>query len=289
MPAAFGGHSMVTPLKNVLIRPPDQYFCVTDPKKWHYTATPDLANARREHAKFATLLESLGVEISYHDRPLPALSDSIYVYDPALITDHGALILRMGKVLRRGEESAIADRFNQLGIPIIGVLTEPAMAEGGDMFWIDHKTLAIGIGFRTNPAGVGQIQDILRPYGIALITADLPYYQGPDACLHLLSLISLIDEQLAVVYRPLFPVPLYQYLKSAGFDFVDVPDEEFLTMGPNILTIKPRVCIMLEGNPVTKKRLEERGCRVHTYRGNDISLKAEGGPTCLTRPLLRIL
>ena len=289
MSAAFGGHSMVAPLKKILIRPPDHNFCVADPQKWHYTSTPDLENARREHANLAALLESFGAEVIYHDRPLPGLADSVYVYDPALITDHGALILRMGKALRRGEEPAIADRFARLGIPIIGMLREPAMAEGGDMFWVDHKTLVIGIGFRTNPAGVGQIEDFLKPYGIELITADLPYYQGPDACLHLLSLISLIDERLAVIYRPLFPVSLYLHLKSIGFDFVDVPDEEFLTMGPNILTIKPRVCIMLEGNPVTKKRLEELGCRVHTYRGIDISLKAEGGPTCLTRPLLRLL
>ena len=155
------------------------------------------------------------------------------------------------------------------------------------MFWVDKKTLAIGIGFRTNAAGVRQIENLLKPYGIDIITADLPFFHGPEACLHLLSLISLIDEHLAVIYRPLFPVPLYMALQDRGFQFIDVPEKEFLSMGPNILTVLPRVCVMLEGNPVTKSRLEDQGCKVYTYQGKDISLKAEGGPTCLTRPLLR--
>jgi len=283
----FGGHSMVTSLQRVLIRLPDETFCVADPEKWHYTGTPDLQNARLEHRKLTEILENLGVEIIRYEAPLPDMADAIYVFDPVLIVDAGIILLRMGKKLRRGEEIMLGKRLEELNIPVIGQLQEPAIAEGGDMFWIDHQTLAIGLGFRTNKAGVQQIEHLLKPYRIEVLTADLPYFQGPDSCLHLLSLISLIDERLAVIYKPLFPVSLYQALEKRGFEFIDVPESEFRSMGANILTVSPRVCIMLEGNPVTKDRLEAYGCEVYTYSGYDISLKAEGGPTCLTRPILR--
>jgi dimethylargininase len=283
----YGGQSMVAPLLKVLMREPDENFCVPDPDKWHYTGTPHLQRARSEHRELKQIIESLGVETVLHDESLPGKADSIYVFDPALITDAGAILLNMGKRLRRGEETALGRIFEKNGIPILGRLSEPATAEGGDMFWLDRNTLAAGVGFRTNRDGIRQIGNLLRPFDITLLTADLPFYQGPDACLHLLSLISMIDDRLAVIYKPFFPVPLFQELENRGFEFIEVPDQEFPTMGCNILAIAPRVCIMLEGNPVTKSRIEKCGCRVFTYPGNEISLKAEGGPTCLTRPLLR--
>ncbi len=280
---------MVASLQRVLVRPPDETFCVPNPDLWHYTGTPDLQNARTEHRELTGILENLGVEIIRYEVPLRDMADAIYVYDPVLIVDAGVILLRMGKKLRRGEEIMLGKKLAELNIPIIGQLRKPAIAEGGDMFWIDHQTLAIGRGFRTNTAGVRQIIHILKPYQIEILAADLPYFHGPDACLHLLSLISLIDERLAVIYKPLFPVSLYQALESRGFEFIEVPESEFRSMAANILTVRPRVCIMLEGNPVTKNRLEAHGCRVYTYNGYDISLKAEGGPTCLTRPVLRKL
>jgi len=279
---------MVAPLKRVLMRMPDQSFGIADPQKWHYTAKPDLENARKEHRDFAQILINLGVDVSYHDKPMDGLADALYVFDPVLITDAGAVLLRMGKQLRQGEITGMKSCLAGLGIPVIGMLEPPALAEGGDIFWIDNRTLAIGIGFRTNRAGVRQIETLLKQFGIDILGVDLPYHHGPDACLHLLSLISLVDERLAVIYKPLFPVSLYQDMLKREFDFIEVPDSEFSTMGPNILTVAPRICIMLEGNPVTKSRLEDKGCKVYTYRGEDISLKAEGGPTCLTRPILRI-
>lgn len=285
----FGGQSMVAPLRSVLVRTPDENFCVSEPEIWHYTDVPDLENAQSEHRNLVRILENLDVEVVYHTEPMPGLADAIFVYDPALITDQGAVVLRMGKRLRNGEERAIAECFKRLGIPILGALTGASLAEGGDMFWIDPRTLAVGLGFRTNRSGAEQIKSILKPHDIKIITADLPCYQGPDACLHLLSLISLVDENLAVIYKPLFPVSLYQALQTRGFTFIEVPEAEFHAMAPNILTVKPGVCIMLEGSPVTKNRLEANGCKVYTYRGLDISLKAEGGPTCLTRPLLRMV
>jgi N-dimethylarginine dimethylaminohydrolase len=152
---------------------------------------------------------------------------------------------------------------------------------------MDEHTLAAGLGFRTNAEGVRQLGEALAALGVTVLPVELPYYGGPEACLHLMSLISIVDEKLAVVYKPLLPVPFWQELVVRGFHTVEVPPEEFETMGPNVLALAPGHCLMLEGNPVTKRRLEASGCRVQTYRGREISLKAEGGPTCLTRPILR--
>jgi len=193
--------------------------------------------------------------------------------------------LRMGKALREGEEAAISQRFQALGVPIHYTMHGDARAEGGDLLWVDSNTLAVGLGFRTNAAGLRQLQEALE--GITIIPVDLPYYTGPEACLHLLSLISLVDHKLAVVYPPLLAVPFWQELQRRGFRLITVPDEEFASMGPNVLAIAPGQCLMLEGNPRTRRLLEDAGCEVLTYRGEEISLKAEGGPTCLTRPILR--
>jgi len=172
-------------------------------------------------------------------------------------------------------------------IPVAATLAPPATAEGGDLLWLAHDLLAVGEGFRTNAEGLGQLRGILGEMGVRIEAVPLPYYRGPKACLHLMSLISLVDPNLAVVYPRLLPVPFWRSLKDGGFDLIEVPEEEFATMAPNVLAVAPRDCIMLEGNPITKRLLEEAGCRVRTYRGNEISLKAEGGATCLTRPILR--
>jgi N-dimethylarginine dimethylaminohydrolase len=193
----------------------------------------------------------------------------------------------MGKALRRGEEAAMARCLEKLGVPISYTLQGEARAEAGDLLWLDHDTLAAGIGFRTNAEGVHQLKTVLADQGVTVIPMELPYYTGPEACLHLLSLISIVDEKLAVVYPSLLAVPFWQYLVEQGFHLIEVPQEEFETMGPNILALAPGQCLMLEGNPITRQRLIEAGCEVLTYKGHDISLKAEGGPTCLTRPILR--
>jgi len=166
-------------------------------------------------------------------------------------------------------------------------LRSPATAEGGDLLWINHDRLAVGQGFRTNAEGLRQLKALLKPLGVRTEPVPLPFHTGPAGCLHLMSLISLVDDDLAVVYPRLLPVPFWQRLQADGFDFIDVPDAEFDRMAPNVLAVAPRDCITLEGNPITQRRLEEAGCRVRTYRGNEISRKAEGGATCLTRPVLR--
>ncbi len=287
MTRTYGSQSMVAPLRTVLVKRPDDAFAVSDPVAWHYTARPELEIAQQEHDALITLLRQRGVEVVYHDEPQPDHADAIFAFDPALVTDLGSIILSMGKSLRRGEEAAMAHRFEQLGIPILYTLHGDARAEGGDLLWVDHDTLAVGLGFRTNAEGMRQLREVLSGTGVKVIPVELPYYTGPEACLHLLSLISIVDENTAVVHPPLMAVPFWQELQRRNFNLIIIPEEEFSTMGTNVLALAPRKCLMLEGNPVTKHLLEEAGCEVVTYKGNEISLKAEGGPTCLTRPILR--
>jgi N-dimethylarginine dimethylaminohydrolase len=240
---------MVDPLRRVLVKRPDDAFAVEDHLKWHYTASPDLDEAQKEHDAFVPLLEAEGVEVIYHDEIQPERADAIFTYDPAIVTDWGAIVLRMGKILRRGEEEPMARRLGGLGVPITYRIHGEATAEGGDCLWLDHDTLAVGQGFRTNT--------------------------------------ELVDHDLAVVYPSLLPVPFWRALRERGIDLIEVPEAEFDTMGTNVLAIAPRVSLILEGNPGTEQALRDAGCRVITYKGDEITLKSEGGPTCLTRPILR--
>jgi dimethylargininase len=283
----YGSQSMIAPLKTVLVKRPEEAFAVEDPVVWHYTARPDLAIAWQEHDALASLLRQAGAEVIYHDEPQPGRADAIFTFDPAIVTDKGAIILSMGKPQRRGEEAVMARRFESLGVPIHYTLHGDARAEGGDLLWLDQDTLAVGLGFRTNAEGLRQLREALAAIGGAVLPVELPYYTGPEACLHLLSLLSIVDDRLAVVYPPLIAVPFWQELKRRDFRLIEVSEEEFATMGTNVLALAPGKCLMLEGNPITQKMLERAGCEVVTYRGNEISLKAEGGPTCLTRPIWR--
>lgn len=283
----FGAQSMIDPLRRVLVKRPEEAFAAADPAQWNYTSRPDLGGARREHDALVEILLAAGAEVIDHPEPQPDRADAIFVFDPAIVTERGAVILRMGKELRRGEEASMARRFEQIGVPILARLGGDATAEGGDLLWLDRHTLAIGQGFRTNAEGLRQLRDVMVGLGVEVLPVPLPYFTGPVACLHLLSLISIVDCDLAVVYPPLLPVPFWLTLRDRGFRLVEVPAEEFPTMGPNVLALAPGRCLMLEGNPVTRQRLEQAGCEVHTYRGHEISLKAEGGPTCLTRPVWR--
>ena len=276
---------MIAPLQTVLVRRPDEAFGNAEPARWHYAASIDLATAQAEHDAFVGILHQEGVEVAYHSSPLPDHADAIFVHDPVLVCDQGAVILRMGKALRRGEEDAIARTLEGMGVPIHYRLHGDALAEGGDLLWVDEYTLAAGRGFRTNAEGLRQLQEAIPDVNV--IPVHLPYADGPEACLHLMSFISIVGEKLAVVYLPHMPVPFYQFLQARGFRFIEVPEEEYRTMGANVLAISPGVCVMLKGNPITKARLEAAGCTVCTYTGDEISLKAEGGATCLTRPVWR--
>lgn len=285
--AKFTAQSMVEPVHTILVRRPDASFGVEDYMRWHYTAQPDTQRAQEEHDAFVEILKQYGAQVVYHTADLPDHADALFVHDPVLITDHGAIILRMGKDLRRGEEEALGRTLNDHGISTLYTLHGDATAEGGDCLWLDQKTLVVGRGFRTNSAGIQQIKEALNDTDITVLTVDLPYDQGKDACLHLQSLISLIDHKIALVYKPLLPVWFIQYLEENGFLLVDVPEEEYPTMGPNVLALAPKCCLTIKGNNLTRHRLEALGCVVSTYTGDEISHKAEGGATCLTRALLR--
>jgi N-dimethylarginine dimethylaminohydrolase len=284
---SYACQTMVEPLRRVLVRRPDESFANADPARWHYTARPELAAAEAEHDALTALLRNAGCEVLFHEAPLPDHADAIFTHDPAIVTEAGAVVLRMGKAERRGEEAAIARTLEGLGVPIAATLDGDATAEGGDLLWLDHDTLAVGRGYRTNAEGLRQLTAALKPIGVATVEVQLPHGDGPSSCLHLMSLISMLDDDLAVAYPSLLPVPFMELLAERGIALVEVPGEELPTMGPNVLAIGPRRCLALAGSPVTKQRLEAAGCEVLTYHGREISLKAEGGPTCLTRPILR--
>ncbi len=236
------------------------------------------------------MLRGWDVEVLYHDALLPEHADSVFVFDPVLVTDAGTLVLRMGKALRRGEEEPLAAALERFGVPVLARLEGDATCEGGDTLWLDHDTLAVGRGFRTNAEAVRQLRTLLAPLGVTVLDYDLPFFTGPEACLHLLSLISPVDVDLAVAYPPLMPTAFWTELRRRGVRLLEVPEDEFLhTQATNVLAVAPRRCVMLDGSPVTQALLEEAGCEVVTFPGAPLSLKAEGGPTCLTRPILRDL
>jgi N-dimethylarginine dimethylaminohydrolase len=279
---------MVGRLRRVVMRRPGPEMAAAEPGAWHYAAPIDIDEARRVHDEFADALRAWDVEVLYHDEPLPGLADSTFVFDPALVTDAGAILLSMGKESRRGEEEPLGRCLQGCGVPVYGRLEGEARAEGGDTLWLDHDTLAVGRGFRTNDAGVRQLRALLEPLGATVVDYDLPYFSGPEACLHLLSLISPLDVDLAVAYPPLMPTAFWAELRRRGVRLLEVPQEEFArTQATNILAVGPRRCIMLDGSPVTRQLLEEADCEVVTFPGEPLSFKAEGGPTCLTRPVWR--
>jgi len=288
MNEGYGAQSMTAPLRRVLMRRPGPEMAAADPATWHYTSAIDLEGARRAHDAFADALRAWDVEVLYHDEPLPEHVDSVFVFDPALVTDRGTLLLSMGKELRRGEEEPLARALQACGVPIYGRLEGAARCEGGDTMWLDHDTLAVGRGFRTNAEGVRQLRALLAPLGVTVLAYDLPYFTGPEACLHLLSLISPVDVDLAVAYPPLMPTAFWDELKRRGVRLLEVPEEEFAhTQATNVLCVAPRRLIVLAGSPVTQGLLEAEGCEVVAFPGEPLSFKAEGGPTCLTRPVWR--
>ncbi|MGH2847397.1 MAG: dimethylarginine dimethylaminohydrolase family protein, partial [Thermoleophilaceae bacterium] len=211
--------------------------------------------------------------------------DSIYVYDPAIVSDRGAILLRPGKEGRRSEVDTMAADLVEAGVPVAARVEAPGLVEGGDTLWLDQRTLLVGLGYRTNEAGLQALRAALPD--VDVIAFDLPHLNGAGEVLHLMSLLSPLDGDLAVAYVPLMPVRLVQLLAERGVELVEVPEEEFWTMGPNVLALAPRVALALDGNDETRRRMEAAGVEVRVYAGDEISRKGDGGPTCLTRPLLR--
>ncbi len=278
---------MVGALKKILVRSPlEEENHIKDWKKWGYARKPNIRLAREEHANFVETIKAEGVITFFaHDVHRERL-DAIFTSDPAIITDRGAVILKMSKALRMGEEETLSENIAKLEIPILGRIQGEATLEGGDVLWLDSKTIIVGRSYRSNTEGITQLKNILND--LANIShVDLPHWRGPGECLHLLSLISLIDEDLALVYPELAPISLLERLKARNIKIIEVPGREFNTQGCNVLTLKPRKCLMVEGNHKTRRALEKEDVEVIEFQGQEICLNRTGGPSCLVCSILR--
>jgi N-dimethylarginine dimethylaminohydrolase len=278
----FGVRSMSAPLRRVLLRRPSLTgdFAGAD---WR---EPDAGLLARQHEEFGQLLTDLGCEVDVAP-PANGLVDATYVRDPGLVTGAGTVLFQMAKPARTAEAALLGDALSAAGVPVAARLTGAARADGGDFIWLDEHTMLAGRSYRTNAEGLRQVAQALAAEGASLHSVDLPHDRGPDHVLHLMSLISPVAGDLAVVYPPLAPVALMQTLAERGIRVVPVDAGEYETMGCNVLAVEPRRVVMLAGNPRTRAALEAAGCEVHEYRGSEISLKGDGGPTCLTAPIWR--
>ena len=288
----FGCQDMTSTIRRVLIKSPENAYknqvnIDSQYQDLNYFGKPDFVRSLEDYESFRSILKKNGVEI--HDLPADDITslDSIYTHDPCLISNSGVILCSMGKTLRKKEPEMISKYFKSLNIPIIGKISPPGKLEGGDIVWIDNRTVAVGVGYRSNLEGIAQLKEILSDDVDEIIPVHLPHWTGPSDCLHLMSNISPLDRDLFLVYSKLLPVSFREYLLDRGIKLIEVPDDEYESMGCNVLAISPKKVIMIEGNDMTKKLLEIEGVDVSTYPGLEISYKGAGGPTCLTRPFLR--
>lgn len=252
-----------------------------------YLGAPDAGRAAAEYDAFAAAIADSGAEIVYLPPDDETSIDSIYVRDAAVLAGDGVVLCNMGKAARATEPMVMGRYLASLGVPVLGMIQGPGRLEGGDVVWLDNGTLVVGEGYRTNAEGIAQLTVILGDRAREVICVPLVHWTGPDDVFHLMSLISPIAPDLALVYSRLLPVPFRNLLRDRGLTLVEVPDEEFDSMAGNVVALAPRRCLMLAGNPETRRRLEAAGCEVRVYEGAEISRKGCGGPTCLTRPLAR--
>jgi len=290
--AKLTAHSEYGILESVFIKKVDDAFMdeYTVDANWedlNYLGKPDLEKAISEYEQFIQLLENQKTTIHYLPADYTVGMDSMYCRDASIATDAGMILCNMGKGQRNTEPEASKKAYDEAGIKILGKITAPGTIEGGDVAWLDEKTLAVGHGYRSNDQGFTQLGTLLEPLGVEVIQVDLPHYQGPSDVFHLMSIFSPVDKDLAVVYSPLMPIRFRMELIKRGYKLIEVPTEEFASMGCNVLAIAPRKCMMVKGNPITQARLEAAGCEVFAYEGLEISVKGGGGPTCMTRPILR--
>jgi len=279
-------------LESVFIKKAEDAFIDqnTIAKQWkelNFLSEPNSDSANQESKQFEELLRKNQTEIKFFPKDSSVTMDSIYCRDSSIATDLGIIICNMGKPARKNEPTAASKVYNEFNVPILGTIKSPGTVEGGDVAWLDPKTLAVGRTYRTNEEGIDQLRELLEPSGVQIVVVNLPHYKGPTDVFHLMSIFSPIDKDLAVVYSPLMPIVFREELIKRGYSLVEVPDEEFESMGCNVLAIAPRKCLMVKGNQVTKQRMLDAGCEVIEYEGQEISFKGGGGPTCLTRPMWR--
>ncbi len=287
---SFGVSSMTDPLRRVALHRPGASLLQADAMRWHYSAHYDPARVADEHAAFTELVAASGAEIQWFDDDDRGNADAVFTYDASLMTAEGAILMNPGKPLRRGEQEYHRDFYRQQGIPVLGEVTGAGTSEAGDTLWLDASTLAVGRGFRTNQIGIEQLAELLGPRGVDVVGFDLPVFYGAEACLHLMSLLSFVDTRVAAVRLPLLPVGLYEALMVRDFHLVELPADEYdasLTLSGNILATAPGKCIMIDGFPRTRAALEDAGIEVAVFEGRALCMGCEGGPTCLTRPILR--
>jgi dimethylargininase len=275
---------MTAPLRRVLVVAPRP----EEAARWReagWRAAPDPGRLATEHEAFRAELEAAGVEVIVAETSSESGLDGVYPYDPALVARAGAVLLRPGKESRQGEVEPLGRVLDEAGVPTAARIQAPATLDGGDTCWLDERTLLVGLGYRTNEAGVVALRGELPE--VDVLAFDLPHHRGRAELLHLMSLLSPLADDLAVVYLPLLPVRLVQLLRARGIELIEVPDDEFPTHGSNVLALAPRIALALDGNPETRRRLEAAGVDVRVYSGDELSHKGDGGPTCLTRPILR--
>lgn len=286
----FGGQSMAAPVKRVLVCSPETAGWKTPGSSWRelgYFHSPDAGLASEQHRRLVGVLESVGAEVHFLPGGEGLTLDAVYAHDASFPTDQGMILMHMGKPNRRPESARHQSFYQSLGVPPLGRIEPPGLTEAGDMVWLDEATLLIGEGYRTNAAGIDQVRKLLAPSGVEVIAAPLPYGSGPSACLHLMSLVSILDEKAAIVDLPWLSVPTVRLLEQRGFDLVPMESTERETLACNVLALGNRKLLAIAENGKTNQRLAEKGFEVLTFPGSEVSANGSGGPTCLTRPFLR--
>ncbi|WP_203247468.1 dimethylarginine dimethylaminohydrolase family protein [Sporosarcina beigongshangi] len=284
--------SMYSSLERVIVKNPteafrNQHYLAEQWQTFNYLEEPNFEEAVREFANFIAILEQHVPQIDYLPASTEVGMDSLYAHDPVKFTPAGAIILKSGKKLRQPEAAVYKEFLEEKAIPIIGELTGDAVSDGGDIVWLDDRTIVVGRGYRTNDEAIRQLKEMTAPFVDEFIVVQLPHDQGEAECLHLMSFISMVDHDLAVVHSRLMPVFFRQLLIERGIELIEVPEDEYHTLGCNVLALAPRVCVMVDGNASTKQQLLDVGATVYEYKGEEISIKGTGGPTCLTSPVVR--
>jgi N-dimethylarginine dimethylaminohydrolase len=286
-------HAEYGPIKTLLLKHArdafrSQELITRQWKELNFLSEPELPKAASEYSAFHDLVTGEGLaQVTMLPQDASVTLDSLYCRDAALATDFGMIMCNMGKPARAGEPAAIKRACDAASITVLGEIKAPGTVEGGDCAWVDVKTLAVGLTYRTNAHGIAQLRAMLEPHGVKVIDVHLPHFRGVSDVFHLMSIFSPVHKDIAVVYSPLMPIVFRNDLLTRGFNLVEVPESEFDSMGCNVLAIGNRHCLMVKGNPITRERLEAAGCKVDEYEGQEISLKGGGGPTCLTRPMQR--
>ncbi|WP_338654751.1 arginine deiminase family protein [Sporosarcina psychrophila] len=283
---------MYSPLERVIVKHPNEAFqnqnyLADQWKTFNYLEEPNFKEAVREYSNFIGILEKYVPQIDYLPASPEVGMDSLYAHDPVKFTPAGAIILKSGKKLRQPEAVVYKKFLAEREIAIVGELTGDAVSDGGDIVWLDDKTLVVGRGYRTNDEAIRQLKEMTASFVDEFIVVQLPHDQGEAECLHLMSFISMVDRDLAVVHSPLMPVFFRQLLIERKIQLIEVPKDEYDTLGCNVLALAPRVCVIVSGNASTKKQLLDAGATVYEYKGEEISVKGTGGPTCLTSPVVR--